>query len=66
MESPGIVVTFHAPVWPSSTAPAGAPNRDAPVDHARAGPLDRAEDHVTQNTVAFIERYERWHGIRTQ
>lgn len=28
--------------------------------------LDRAEDHLTQNTVAFIERYERWHGIRSQ
>ena len=28
--------------------------------------LDRAEDHLTQNTVAFIERYERWHRIRSQ
>jgi hypothetical protein len=28
--------------------------------------LDRAEDHLMQNLVAYIERYERWHGIRNQ
>lgn len=28
--------------------------------------LDRAEDHLSQNTVALIERYERWHRIRSQ
>lgn len=25
--------------------------------------LDRAEDHLSNNVVSFIERFERWHGI---
>lgn len=28
--------------------------------------LDRAEDHLANNLEAFIERYERWHGIKNQ
>lgn len=28
--------------------------------------LDRAEDHLSKNLKAFIKKYERWHGIKTQ
>lgn len=28
--------------------------------------LDRAEDLLQQNLESYIERYERWHGIKSQ
>jgi hypothetical protein len=28
--------------------------------------LDRAEDHLSNNLEAFIERFEQWHGIRSR
>lgn len=28
--------------------------------------LDRAEDHLSENLEAFVDRFERWHGIKSQ
>lgn len=37
----------------------------APIADGAEG-LNRAEDHLTSNLQRFINRYERWHGIKNR